>query len=277
MSDDLTIRPEEAITDIRRPMEMTRDQIELLKRTICKGATDDELAMFMNTSSRLGLDPFARQVFFVKRWDSRERREVGQAQVSVDGLRASAAKTGDYEGQMGPFWCGPDGAWKDAWIDQAFPTAAKVGVLRRGFREPIWSVATWESYVQKNKEGQPTAMWQRMPDVMLAKCAESQALRRAFAESLSGVYTQEEMGQAANAPPLKGAVIDMELTPVQVDWAAKEAEGHDLIAGIASVVYGGKLAGELAVSFKQAPTEVRDRILAHYREQMASVRTGGGA
>ena len=37
----------------------SREQVELLKATICKGATDNELSLFVQTSQRLRLDPFA--------------------------------------------------------------------------------------------------------------------------------------------------------------------------------------------------------------------------
>lgn len=175
----------------------TPEQKQLLKEVIVKvDCTDQELQLFMYQCVRRRLDPFTKQIYAIKRWDSAAGKKVLGFQTGIDGFRAIAERTGKYRGQVGPEWCGKDGVWKDVWLGQAYPEAARVGVIREGCTTPIWGVALWKEYVQLTQDNKVTQMWHNMSANQLAKCAESLALRKAFPEDLGGLYTSEEMDQS---------------------------------------------------------------------------------
>jgi phage recombination protein Bet len=162
----------------------TDTQISALKTLGLSNATKGDLTFFFHQAQRTGLDPFARQIYMI------ERGGRFTIQTSIDGFRIIAQRSGKYRGQAGPFFCGEDGKWSDVWLKNTPPLAAKVGVYAEGWTEPLWAVAKYDSYAQQSP------IWKKMPDLMLAKCAESLALRKAFPNDLSGIYTDDEMNQA---------------------------------------------------------------------------------
>lgn len=194
-------------------------QLTLIRASCAAGAGDIDFAMFMCTADRLGLDPFANQIWLAARWDVRAQRDVYYPLVKIDGFRSIADRTGECDGQDGPYWCGPDGVWKDVWLFDNAPTAAKVIVYRKGQTHGYVGIATFSSYAPLDKDGKPDPVWARLPDAMLAKVAESLALRKAFPMQLGGVYTPEEMKQAGSAPksPRKPEDAEIELDAVELD------------------------------------------------------------
>lgn len=180
-------------------------QLAALKQLGLTNASNGDLAVFLHYAQRTGLDPFARQLYMI------ERGGRYTIQASIDGLRIVAQRSGEYAGQVGPYWCGEDGAWTDIWLEKTPPMAAKVGVLRKGFIEPLWAVAKFDGYNANSP------IWKKMPDLMIAKCAEALALRKAFPNDLSGIYTAEEMEQASTTPlaPVSAVVEIPEPKPVE--------------------------------------------------------------
>ena len=180
--------------------ELRQEQVALLRKTIANDAPPLEFDLFVATCNRLRLDPFARQIYLVPRFQ--DGKKVWQSQVSIDGFRLIAERTGQYRGQTPVEWCGKDGRWVSVWLSEELPAAARVGVIRAGFAEPLVRVARFKSYAQTKQGGDLNKMWRTMPDVMIAKCAEALALRAAFPNELAGVYTPEEI------PEVEGEVID---------------------------------------------------------------------
>ena len=175
---------------------MSHDHIERLTRTVAAGTSNDELQLFLHVCKHTGLDPFRKQIYAVMRSPGAGAKPVMVIQTGIDGIRSISERSGKYEGTTQPQWCGEDGIWKEIWAGNKPPTAAKIGVYRKGFREPIWGIAHWEEFVQTKANGDCTHMWSKMGAHMLAKVAEAQAHRKAFPESLSAVYAEEEMQQA---------------------------------------------------------------------------------
>lgn len=173
--------------------------IDLIKRTIAVGASNDELALFAAQCRRTGLDPFSRQINFVMRRSKSPNGDWSQKatiMVSIDGARLMAARTGLYNGSQ-TWWCGDDANWLDVWMAERPPTASKVTVWRG--QGQFTGIALWREY------GAPAQgpVWRSMPAHMLAKCAEMLALRKAFPAELSGLYSADEMAQS------EGQVVEM--------------------------------------------------------------------
>jgi len=242
----------------RAEHRFTAEQTALIKRTICVGASDDELKLFVVTAQRIGLDPFARQIFAVKRWDSRQRAEVMAIQVSIDGFRLVAERTGCYA-PGGPTTFSYDGR---GLLESA---RAHVKKLVGGVWHEISEDAFMEEYVQTNKDGKPNAMWARMPRVMLAKCAESRALRRAFPAELSGIYSPEELDQAASVP---SGAVDAEIVAEVVTATAADDELLATIEDVATVEALQAMAPKLARLDGPIKAAARER----YKARMAQLR-----
>lgn len=189
----------------------TTAQINLIKRTIAKGASDDELKLFLHIANKTGLDPFARQIYSVKRWDSNTGGYIMTTQTGIDGYRLIAERTGNYAPGKNTVY-EYDG---DKLLCATSFIQKKVG--------DVWfevaATARYDEYVQLKKDGTPMHMWATKPHVMLSKCAEGLALRRAFPAELSGVYVSEEFGDEHKDEEIKApAGLDDVMTPVELKY-----------------------------------------------------------
>ncbi len=159
---------------------ITGDQLEIIKKTIAEGATPEELQLYIYDCQRRGVHPLDRLLHFTKRGGKYT------PVVSIDLMRSRADATGQYAGSDEPQYLG------DA-MSRNFKATVKVWRMVSGQRCDFTAVARWDEY--KPTEGNDF-MWKKMPYLMLGKCAEALALRKAFPQQLSGLYTHEEMDQA---------------------------------------------------------------------------------
>jgi phage recombination protein Bet len=200
-------------------------QLAALRQIGLTDAPKAELAVFLHYCQRTGLDPFARQIYMIARGGKYT------IQASIDGLRIVAQRSGNYGGQTMVEWCGADGIWKDVWLENTPPVAARVGIYYKDVPNPTYATAKFESYCV-NYQGKLSGLWAKMPDLMIAKCAEALALRKAFPNDLSGVYSTEEMAQAEVVKPapeskpieIKAAIEKPAVTPLTEDEMQKVTE-----------------------------------------------------
>lgn len=192
-----------------KPTKITKAQIEIIKTQIAKGASDDELKMFLYVCQRTGLDPFTKQVHLVPRWDGKLGKEVRGVIVGIDGLRSIAERTGLYAGNTDPilgdrieitYKEGQKGKEVEKKMEVPSQATATVKKIVQGLVCDFTATAKWSEYYPGDRGG---IMWRKMPDNMLGKCAEAKALRKAFPAVMAGLYVAEEMHQAGvgtNAP-----------------------------------------------------------------------------
>lgn len=177
---------------------------------------------FLAHCRRTALDPIARQIYCI------ERGGKWTTQISIDGARLVAERSREYRGQTPTEWTADGVTWTEVWLAKEPPRAARVGVHREGFVAPVYAVATFDAY----NAGSP--IWKKMPALMLGKCAEMLALRKAFPQDLSGLYSAEEMAQAsapaenaqrparaAQAPAVAAPASPSEPVDAERDWAAE--------------------------------------------------------
>ena len=182
-------------------------QVAALRQLGVDAAADGDLSVFFHVCNRTGLDPFARQIYMIGRNSKNMRTNQWETkytiQTGIDGFRLIARRASDRArttlGYEDTVWCGDDGQWTDVWLSDKPPRAAKLAVIRDGQRYP--AVALMSEYMGTDKQGNPTRMWQTKGALMLAKCAEALALRKAFPQDLSGLYTADEMQQSNDEAP----------------------------------------------------------------------------
>jgi phage recombination protein Bet len=222
------------MTAITKASDWTREQIETIKQTVAKGANDAQLALFLQTCRSRNLDPFTRQVFYTPQGII----------VSIDGFRAIAERTG----------CYAPGPTRYEYDDNKALVAAYVTV--RKLVAGTWFDVEESAFYEEYRGSSP--IWKSKPRVMLAKCAESRALRRAFSSDLSGVYSAEELDQAQrDERPVEVTVLPAVDAGRDYSIAAeaiRNATDLDALKTVATMIQGAKsrMTADEVASLKSA-------------------------
>lgn len=165
---------------------ITADQMDLIRKTVAKDATPDELKLYLYDCARQGVHPLDKLIHFTKR--SGKYTPV----TSIDFMRIQAANTGECLGISDPVFMG------DVKTPELFAATVTVKRIVQGQVAEFTATARWSEY-----KPDQAFMWMKMPHTMLGKCAEALALRKGFPKQLAGLYAREEMDQAGqDAAPM---------------------------------------------------------------------------
>lgn len=164
--------------------EWSPEKIELLKTTICKGATDDQLELFRYVCNHTKLDPFLKQIYGIIR--NGKDGPVMTIQTSIDGLRLIADRTGKYLPGREPTFV----------YDQNKRVFSATAYIKKQTTDGQWHEVCATAHLSEYMPKYANDFWATKPHLMTSKCAEALALRKAFPAEMAGVYSEDEMDQA---------------------------------------------------------------------------------
>ena len=244
-----------------RDIVITTEQTELLKQTICRGATDAEMRLFFYDCQRRGVHPLDKLIHFTKRGGKYTPI------TSIDFFRIRAQESKEFAGEEEPLYTEIEGRLE----------SCKYTVYRfvQGQRCQWTATARWREYYPG--DGDQGFMWRKMPYVMLTKCAEALALRKAFPAELQGLYVKEEMDQAGPAKAEKGQPDGVACPPqhAEVLTETPPQQGHDAAVPLHDpaeayrpAIRTAHTAKEAKAALEQAPEALRQDLWTEYTDKL---------
>ena len=229
---------------------------------------------FMHIVKETRLDPLRNQIYAVSR-NSRTPdgrwEKTFTTQTSIDGFRLIAERTEKYAPGKEPTWhYDEDGRLESA-------TAYVKKMTKDGTWHEVGATAYLDEYAQRDKKGNLTRFWQKMGRLMISKCAEALALRKAFPDALSGVYTDDEMLQANEQTDQNDCQNDCQIDSQTDRENKKKIPSNEEINSLMSLL--NKVPGYRTIlekflskqgynSFSDIPYEIYDKMIKEAKNQV---------
>lgn len=261
------------------PRFFTPAQETIIRRSFLSGASPEEAEVLLEVARLRKLNPLLRQIHFVKRptWNPRtqQNEDVWSFQVAIDGLRAIAERTGIYDGSDEPETT-EDGS--------GMPVVSRVKVWRSDRKRPSVGVARFAEFAQFTKDGKLTKMWREKPFLMLEKCAEALAFRKAFPEDTGGLLEGAEMesgpdeerapARVATLAPVDSPAALPSAPAVVIDDAAELAGLSEALESCADARTLGKVVSKIGETFGEGKLSAASRevLLAAYKVRNAALK-----
>lgn len=204
---------------------------EVLRNSLYPGASDMALELVKSYCKATNYDIMLKPVHIVPIWNNKVGKMVDTVMPGIGSYRITASRTGQYLGVSEPVY-GPLVTHNFNGFSFSFPEWCKITVKRKvgTIIGEYTALEYWlENYAAKGgpeKSIAPNAMWQKRPYGQIAKCAEAQALRKAF----------PEVGSQPTAEELEGKVLNDEiiLNPIPASAAVMPLE--KLLAAIKTMM-----------------------------------------
>lgn len=198
--------------------------INVLRNSLYPGAQDESIKLVIGYCKASGLDPIQKPVHIVPMWDSKAGGMRDVIMPGIGSYRTQAARSGEYAGVSDAEY-GPDVTESIGGQQITFPVWCRVTVKRLMQNGQIAEFAATERWKEnyavkggKEKSIAPNAMWSKRPYAQIAKCAEAQALRKAFPEFGSQPTADEMEGKQLNEVDVQSG----EVRPTQYEKPALE-------------------------------------------------------
>lgn len=196
MNAPIAIRKKDAMP----ALAMNEDElINVLRNSLYPSAQTDSIKLVIGYCKAAGLDPIQKPVHIVPMWDSKLGTMRDVIMPGIGSYRTQAARSGEYAGVSEPEF-GDDVTKTLGGVEITYPSWCRVIVKRLLANGAIAEFAATERWIEnyavkggKEKSIAPNTMWMKRPYAQLAKCAEAQALRKAFPEFSGAQPTADEM------------------------------------------------------------------------------------
>lgn len=170
---------------------------KLLRESIAKNATDIEFRTFIEFCRATGLNPFKREIWFIK------TKSGVQMMTGINGFLSIANRHPQF-----------DGMEVSINEENGELVSATAKVYRKDRKIPSCATVYLKEYFRPSQFG--NGLWEKMPRMMLQKVAKSVALREAFPQEMNGIYTQEEIPQEYDVDSKNAVVAEVETTNKQM-------------------------------------------------------------
>lgn len=184
------------VVNDNKEIGLREDAFSVVKKTLYPEAPDDQVKLYLEYCKVRQVDPFSKAYYLIERKDNQKGITKWEIQPGVGAYRIQAVRSSEYGG-LSDVTYGPNKVFKLSNGGQfTYPEWAEVKV-KRIVKGVVCEFSSgkifWLEEYSRYKNGDPMKMWQQRPQGQIGKCAEAQALRKAFPDCVDQGATAEEL------------------------------------------------------------------------------------